>query len=247
MNKQLLHEFIDSDAGGGIITSIVLFMMALIFIFPKPLKINNKLIRYFVSILYTVVTTLLITDLLLSQSVVTFNYIMQRNFAVAILSMLIAFFSFVLVCLSYRRYKELFCFNSTSYLNIKTRSYTKFLELMYFIPVLLFIYFRAYLFELSFETPAVRIIISSIIVIPVIEELMFRVLLPKLISSEKIKYYDVLILSIIFQIVHFDANNLMPFILSLYLYLIITRTGKIYIVVLIHALLNFSFYFFPYS
>jgi len=247
MNKQLLHEFIDSDAGGNIITSIVLFIISLILFFPNPLKIHNKLIRYFVSIFFAVVTTLLITDLLLSQSVVIFNNIMQCNFMVAMSSMLIAFFSSVLVCLSVRRYKVLFCSINSSYLNNKTRLYTRFLELIYFIPVLLIIYFRVYLFDLSFATPAVRIIISSIIVIPVIEELMFRVLLPKLIRSEEIKYYDVLILSMIFQIVHFDANNLMPFILSLYLYLIILRTGKMYIVVLIHALLNFSFYFFPYS
>lgn len=246
MNKQFLHDFIDSDVGGSIIASIVLLTIAFVFFFIKPLKIRNNFLRYIMSILFTVATTLLLSDLLLTQSIGIVKAIIHREPTAAILYMIIAFFSFVLVRLSVKRYKALFSSSKYNYVNSEMSPRAKFLAWLYFIPVLLFIIIRVYILDLSFETPGVIIIVSSIIVIPVIEELMFRVLLPKLIRSEKTKYYDVVILSIVFQIVHFDAANLMPFIISIYLYFIILRTGKIYIIILIHAILNFSFYFYPY-
>lgn len=87
--------------------------------------------------------------------------------------------------------------------------------------------------------PAWEDILGTIVVVPLIEEFLFRFLLPKLACDGDCAIRDYILFSVVFSLIHMDLHNLFSFLFSLYMYYVIYKTRNLGVTMCMHMFWNF--------
>jgi len=235
-----LHQFIDSSMGGGVLISIVYLIAYIGMSVFNPFGRGNPIIRFILSLLYAIFSTLFIYDLFTEQVFrLLFLELREQSVYVDLVNGVIFLLSSVLLVINIKR---IWKFNSTygnGNKNIYKHRFIIYASLM--IPIVIFIYAKIVVLDLSYVTPNLKMVYSTAIIAPVVEESMFRVLLPRLASGMHGKMMPYIIFALVFQLMHLDVASILPFFLALYFHLTIHITGKKSVVILMHILINMSF------
>jgi len=111
----------------------------------------------------------------------------------------------------------------------------------FFIPLVAVVLARIFLLEYRFSVRGIKTAWSAVLVFPVFEEFAFRFLLPRLARDDDCVFRDYILFSGVFWLLHVGATSLGPFFISLYLYVVLRKTGNLAVTILFHAFWNFCF------
>ncbi len=243
--KDIISTFIDSERGGHFIAILFFLILGLCLKIFNPIRLKRATVRYIYSILYVTVVTLLVAEAISIQPV----FLLKTSD-----KGLLWLFHIVLVIMALLLAINLIftLFRASPDLRGKVVEFLRpekkdiFNLLLFGIPPGIFTAVRILFLEERFTPVEFDVVWESIIIVPIIEEFAFRFLLPEIARDDKCRPGDYVVFSIVFFLLHIEATNLMPFFLSLYFYFVVNKTGKITHAIILHAVWNFFFYFFPY-
>ena len=237
MTKEDLLLLIDSDQLGIVIdASIICFLSLLIYLFRR-FTAKSAVLRYIYGIIFIVTAAVLLYNIMLQQIPAMIQYFN--------LSPLVLFFQIALIIISviimlkyyaylnkYEKFHPLLLERIQS-INWKSSKY-----ILFFTPVVILLLIRLRFNDGVALDIGFSAIVSSILFSPVIEELAFRVYLPKISKEGLMNGYDVIIYSLVFQALHYSSSSFMPFFMSLYLYFSYGKEKRVLLSVLLHSAYN---------
>jgi membrane protease YdiL (CAAX protease family) len=106
------------------------------------------------------------------------------------------------------------------------------------VPVTIYNICRILIIECSYTPQSVFVFLEIAILVPIIEEVGFRLLLPHLSKDGDVDFKDVLLFSVFFSLIHLDTNNINTFLFSLYAYFLMKKSRKVAIPLVCHIVNN---------
>jgi membrane protease YdiL (CAAX protease family) len=244
--KNSILAFIDSEPGGTIITGVALLVVCIPFILVDVFKFRISFIRRFFAILTVYLLIVLLANTLTYQIFLLFaSFSKKNNWIILFIQLALFCASMLFVCLFF-----ILCRRRQSLLFPRIFYFDRNVVVVTFLTVLptaLFLLLRTTLLGANYTNTGFQVFYRSIVVVPFVEEILFRYYLPRLYRSEDCRIADYILFSIVFQLLHLDAMNIMPFFISLYLYWVVRKSNSLFPAILIHSCFNFVYYFFPYT
>lgn len=238
MRQSSYLTVLDTELGKTVLGTIVLIIFGTIVSFLNPLRQKKSVIRYVAAIVNVIsLVTLLTSALVLLPTAIVHE---KRSSIVALFGVFLVFLS---LFLTYRLFR-LWSTVEPLLLNQLRESFRidakMLLRAIYlFIPIVIVAAGVILIRGKHFSMPAWEDIVGTIVVVPLIEEFLFRFLLPKLARDGDCAIRDYILFSVVFFLIHMDLHNLFSFLFSLYMYYVIYKTRNFGVTMCMHMFWNF--------
>lgn len=221
-----------------VLGTIVLIIFSTIVSFLNQLRQKKPVIRYVAAIVNVISLVMLLTNALVLLPIAIVHE--KHSSVLALFGVFLVFLSLFLIYRLFRLWNTV----EPLLLNQLKESFRidakMLLRAIYlFVPIVIIAAGVIFVREKHFSMPAWEDFLGTIIVVPLIEELLFRFLLPKLARADDCSIRDYILFSVVFSLIHMDLHNLFSFLFSLYMYYVIYKTRNLGITMCMHMFWNF--------
>lgn len=234
----MILAVLDTELGKTVFVTIVLIIFNTIVTFFNPLSQKKPVLRYLAAIANVISLVVLLTNALVLLPVAIIH-----EKSISVLVLFGGFLTLSSLFLVYRLFRlwntrqPLLLTHLRESFQVDTRMVLH--TILLFIPIVIVAIGVILIREKRFLMPTWDIFLGSVIVVPLVEEFLFRFLLPKLARDNDCLIRDYILFSVIFFLIHVDLSNLFAFIFSLYMYYVIYKTRNLGVTIFMHIVWNF--------
>jgi len=243
--KELLASIAENEALITLVSDIAVIVITSLITLVDVHKIVSPVVRVGCACLWTVSWVMLAT--------IPFEYCLEMIAEPSCHGCVLVVFVALLVLsllLAVIRLKKLYGRSERLRKDIKDQLSFSVKDILYFfiaiVPWLFFHGLRIFLFHNSYAPLSVSLIIEQVIVVPFVEELGFRALLPCLARDDENSLFDFVVFSLVFSFLHPKLFFVIPLSFALYAYFLKKRTKKVLYPFLCHCIQNYMTSAYPF-